>query len=173
MNTIPTILPKHTQDFFRKIESELDTELYFYGSVTRSDYVPNKSDIDVAIFTDNEYSDMSKLQHSLQVKKSSFDKIVWKLNGNMIYGYKIKIKYFNCEVSVFNNNFKDILIDEYTKPNKNQSIFISCLIYILKTFYYQIQLLPKKTYIELKRYIMNEMICKKESVYFVLKQNNI
>lgn len=173
MNNIPTILPKKTQDLFRKIENDLDTELYFYGSVTRSDYVPNKSDIDVAIFSDNEYSDMSKLQHILHAKKSNFDKIVWKLNGNMIYGYKIKIKDINCEISVFNNDFKEILLDEYTKPNKNQSIFVYCLIYILKTFYYQIPLLPKKTYIELKRYIMNEIICKKESVYFLLKQNNI
>lgn len=169
MNTIPTILPKKTQDLFRRIENDLDTELYFYGSVTRSDYVPNKSDIDVAIFTDNEYSDMSKLQHILIFKKSDFNKVVWKLNGKMIYGYKVKIKDINCEISIFNNDFKDLLVDEYTKPNKNKSIIIYYLIYILKLFYYQIPLIPKKNYVELKRYIMNELIEKKESVYFLLK----
>jgi predicted nucleotidyltransferase len=169
MNTIPTILPKKTQDLFRRIENDLDTELYFYGSVTRSDYVPNKSDIDVAIFTDNEYSDISKLQHILVVKRSKFHKIAWKLNGKMIYGYKVKIKDINSEISIFNNDFKDMLLDEYTRPNKNQSIFIYCLLYLLKLFYYQIPLLPKSTYIELKRYIMNDLISKKESVYILIK----
>lgn len=171
MNKIPTILPKNLQDFFRKIEDSLDTKLYFYGSVTRSDYIPNKSDIDVAIFTDNEYSDMNKLQHILIKKKSDFDKIVWKLNGSLIYGYKIKLKEINCEISVYNNDFKEILLDEYTRPNKTQSVLIYGLIYILKLLYYQMNILPKKTYVELKRYIMNDLICKKESVFFLIKQN--
>ena len=124
MNTIPVILPNNLQRFFKRIENDLDTELYFYGSVTRSDYIPNKSDIDVAIFTDNEYSDMHKLQHILVVNKHDIDKVVWKLNGYMIYGYKIKIKDIDCEISIFNNDFKNILLDEYTKPNKNNSIII-------------------------------------------------
>ena len=171
MNTIPNILPKKETDLFKRIENDLDTKLYFYGSVTRSDYVPNKSDIDVAIFSENEYSDMIKLQNILHIKKEQIDKIVWKLNGNIIYGYKVKIKELNCEISIFNEDFKQILLDEYTKPNKNKSLFIYCLIYILKLFYYQIPLLPKKTYVEIKRYIMNEMISKKESVYFLLQKN--
>ena len=173
MNTIPTILPKKVQDVFRRIENDLDTELYFYGSVTRSDYIPNKSDIDVAIFSDNEYSDMNKLNHILIVKRSDFYKVVWKLNGKIVYGYKVKIKAINCEISIFNNDFKEMLLDEYTKPNKNQSLFIYCLIYLLKMFYYQIPIIPKQTYIELKRYIMNVLISNKESVYFLIKENNV
>jgi hypothetical protein len=171
MNSIPTVLPKKIQDVFQKIETRLDTELYFYGSVTRSDYIPGKSDIDVAIFTDNEYSEMSKLQHILHLNRGSFDKIVWKLNGTMIYGYKVQLQKMNCEISIFNNNFKQLLLDEYLKPNKNQSIFIFCLIYILKLLYYQIPLLSKPTYTSLKRYIMNQLIEPKESVYLLLKQN--
>lgn len=173
MNTIPTILPKNIQDLFRRIENGLDTKLYFYGSVTRADYIQNKSDIDVAIFSDNEYSDMNKLQHILIVNRKQFDKIVWKLNGVMIYGYKIKLKNINCEISIYNNDFKDILLDEYTKPNKNKSIIIFCLIYILKILYYQINILPKNIYVELKRYIMNDLITKKESVFFLLKQKTV
>jgi len=171
MDSIPPILPKKVQHFFKKIEESLDTKLFFYGSVTRSDYIPDKSDIDVAIFSNNEYSDMSKLQHILVVKKENFIKVVWKLNGNIIYGYKIKVKNLNCEISIFNNDFKEILIEEYTRPNKNQSIIIFCLIYLLKLFYYQIPIIPKKNYIETKRYIMNNLICKKESIYILLNKN--
>jgi hypothetical protein len=106
----------------------------------------------------------------LHINKKDIDKIVWRLNGTMIYGYKIKIKDINCELTIFNNDFKDILIDEFTKPNKNNSIIIYGLLFILKVLYYQIPVLNKKTYSELKRYIMNDLIVKKDSIYHVLHQ---
>ena len=175
MNTLRNDLPKNIKDFFNNISKYIDNELIFYGSVTRSDYVPGKSDIDVAIFTDNEQSEISKLQQVLHVKRDAFRKIVWKLNGKMIYGYKIKCEKYteiNCEIAIYNNDFKEVLLDEFNKPLKNQSIFIFALLYILKTFYYHIPLLPEKTYINLKRIILNELMEKKESVFFVLSKQS-
>jgi predicted nucleotidyltransferase len=175
MNTLRNDLPKNIKDFFNNISKYIDNELIFYGSVTRSDYVPGKSDIDVAIFTDNEQSEISKLQQVLHVKRDAFEKIVWKLNGKMIYGYKIKCEKYteiNCEIAIYNNDFKEILLDEFNKPLKNQSMFIFALLYILKTFYYHIPLLPEKTYINLKRIILNDLMGKKESVFFVLKKKS-
>jgi hypothetical protein len=166
-------LTKKESDFFHKLSDYLDTKLYYYGSVTRDDYVPNKSDIDIAIFTDNEHSIMSKMQHFLHAKRNAFDKIAWKLNGQLIYGYKIKcIDYngINCEISIYNKEFKTILIDDYNKPLKNQTLLIYVLLNVLKFLYYQIPLLPKSTFIELKRYILNDMIGKKDSVFYLLKQ---
>ena len=107
--------PQKTKDFFKRMENYLDTELIYYGSVNRPDYVHDKSDIDVAIFTDNEYSIMAKLQHFLHVKQNAFDKVVWKLNGKVLYGYKIKCeKYIDirCEIAIYNNEYKDILLPE-------------------------------------------------------------
>lgn len=175
MNTLRNDLPKNIKDFFNNISKYIDNELIFYGSVTRSDYVPGKSDIDVAIFTDNEQSEISKLQQVLHVKRDAFRKIVWKLNGKMIYGYKIKCEKYteiNCEIAIYNNDFKEVLVDEFNKPLKNQSIFIFALLYILKTFYYHIPLLPEKTYINLKRIVLNELMEKKESVFFVLSKKS-
>jgi predicted nucleotidyltransferase len=172
MNTIPDVLPKKTRDFFKRIENDLDRELWFYGSVTRSDYVPERSDIDVAIFSDNEYSDMSKLQNILHVKRSDFDKIVWKLNGEIIYGYKIKVENINSEIHIYNNDFKTTLIDEFTKPLKNQSIIIFFLIWLLKLLYYRLNILPPDLYAKFKRFIMNDLIDSKESVFFLLSKAN-
>lgn len=175
MNTLRNDLPKNIKDFFNNISKYIDNELIFYGSVTRSDYVPGKSDIDVAIFTDNEQSEISKLQQVLHVKRDAFDKIVWKLNGKMIYGYKIvceKYTEINCEIAIYNNDYKEVLLDEFNKPLKNQSIFIFALLYILKTFYYHIPLLPQKTYINLKRIILNDLMGKKDSVFFVLRKQS-
>jgi len=172
MNELKNELQKKTKDFFKKMQDYLDTQLYFYGSVTRSDYVPDKSDIDVAIFTDNEASIISKLQHYLHVKRDAFQKVVWKLNGTMLYGYKIKCEEYvgiNCEISIYNNDFKPLLLDEYTKPIKNDSWIIFILLYLTKLFYYKIPLLSKDTYNNLKRKILNELIEQKESVFVVLK----
>jgi predicted nucleotidyltransferase len=170
MNKIRDDMPENVKQFFTKLSHYLDTPLYFYGSVTRSDYVHGQSDIDVGIFTDNEYSTMSKLQHFLKVKKNDFEKLVWKLNGNMLYGFKIKCDNhnMNCEIAIYNERYKDILLPEFRK-NTIVPWYALFLLYILKTFYYSIPLIPKKTYSKLKRLIFNELIEKKESAFLVLK----
>ena len=173
MNTIRPDLPENVKDFFTNLSNYLDTELYFYGSINRSDYVHDKSDIDVAIFTDNEYSIISKLQHFLHVKRNAFDKVVWKLNGIMMYGYKIKCDDYidvKCEIAIYNNDFKDTLLHEMKQYN-TVPLYISILLFILKTMYYTFPILSNKTYAAYKRLLFNElMVSKKESVFFVLKQ---
>ena len=133
MNQIRNDFNPNLKKFFIDLKNYLDTELYFYGSVNRSDYVQEKSDIDVAIFTDNEYSTMTKLQHYLHVPRNAFDKIIWKLEGNMIYGYKIKCNKYTdskCEIAIYNNDFKNTLLNEYRNYN-HFPLYISILLFIL------------------------------------------
>jgi hypothetical protein len=174
MNNIRSDFPKDVKDFFYKLQNYLDTELYFYGSVNRTDYIHNKSDIDVAVFTDNENSIISKLQHFLEATRDSFDKIVWRLDKRIIYGYKIKCSRFmdlNCEIAIYNNDFKTQLLNEMNRSNVIP-LWISILLSILKTFYYTIPLLPSKTYAEYKRFLFNKVLVKdKDTVFFLLKQN--
>lgn len=173
MNTIRSDFPEDVKNFFKRLENYLDTELYFYGSVNRSDYVHGKSDIDLAIFTDNEYSVMNKLQHFLHVKRNAFDKVVWKINGDMIYGYKIKCeKYIDikCEIAIYNNDFKARLLKEISQYNKIP-LYISILLFILKTIHYTFPLISSETYSKYKRIIFNEiMLKKKNTVFFLMKQ---
>ena len=173
MNKIRIDFPYELKQFFYNLQNYVDEDLYFYGSVNRSDYVHGKSDIDIAIFTDNEYSLISKLQHFLHVKRNAFDKIVWKLNGNMIYGYKIKCdKYMDskCEIAIYNNYFKDQLLNEINTYN-SIPLYISILLFIIKTLYYTFPLLNSKTYLEYKRYIFNVLFLnKKNTVFFLIKQ---
>ena len=173
MNVIRHDLPQNIKDFFKRLENYIDTELYFYGSVNRSDYVHNKSDIDVAIFTDNEYSIINMLQHFLHVKRNAFDKLVWKLNGQMIYGYKIKCKNYidiNCEIAIYNNEFKDTILHEI-KLGNSVPFYISVLLFILKTLYYTFPIISKDTYTTYKRYVFNDiMIKKKDMIFYLIKQ---
>lgn len=171
MNTIRPDFPKQLQIFFRRLKEQTEEELYFYGSASRSDYIHGQSDIDVAIFTDNEFSTISKISNLLKVSKTAFDKVVWKLEGNMLYGYKLKCdKYINskCEISVFNREFQNILIPEITTTN--MPIYISVMLYILKLFHYTIPIIPNDMYDSIKRYIFNVLLKgKKNSVYHLIK----
>jgi len=176
MNKIRSDFPPDVTKFFINLQNYLDTDLYFYGSVNRTDYIHGKSDIDIAIFTDNEYSIITKLQHFLHVKKNAFDKVVLKLDGKIIYGYKIKCeKYMNskCEIAIYNNDFKEVLLNDMRKY-KNIPFHISILLFILKTLHYTFPILPLKTYSDYKRFLFNRiMIDKRNTSFLLLKQNKV
>jgi predicted nucleotidyltransferase len=176
MNKLRSDFPPDVKKFLIDLQNYLDTDLYFYGSVNRPDYVHGKSDIDIGIFTDNEYSIMTKLQHFLHVKQDAFDKIVWKLDGKIMYGYKIKCdKYINskCEIAIYNNDFKEILLNEMKKYN-TVPFYISIMLYILKTLYYTFPIISLKTYSKYKRIVFNRiMIDKRNTTFLLLKQNKV
>ena len=67
---------KETTELFTQMSEYLDTSLIFYGSILRHDYVKNKSDIDIAVFADNEYSMITKLSHFLRTHKKNFKKVL-------------------------------------------------------------------------------------------------
>jgi hypothetical protein len=180
MNKIRSDFPTNIKNFFINLQNYVDEDLYFYGSVNRPDYVHGKSDIDIAIFTDNEYSLMTKLQHFLHVKQNAFDKVVWKLQGKMIYGYKIKCAEHTdissvdkCEIVVYNNDFKDTLLADM-KTYNTLPIHIGILLFILKTLYYTFPIISSKTYSEYKRLVFNKiMVNKTDTVFFLLKQTKV
>ena len=105
METTKNDLPKNVKRFFYELSEYLDTKLFYYGSIQRSDYVAGKSDIDIDIFTDNEYSMMNKMQHFLHVQKNDFKKVVWIIKGTTTYGYKIPNTDKNPQTNLYQQNF--------------------------------------------------------------------
>jgi hypothetical protein len=161
MESTKNKLPEKTKKFFYDLGNYLDTKLLFFGSVQRPDYVPGKSDIDVDIFTDNEYSLMNKMQHFLHVDKHDFEKVVWIIKDTTTYGYKLKYinedKNIYAEFAIYNNKFKDIILSEHNGKSV-LPFYITILLYVLKFFYYKIPLLDKKTFAYIKRLIMNGLL---------------
>ena len=158
-----------TLGFFTKMKQYIDREMFFYGSIMRRDYNDGESDIDVAIFSDNEQSTISRLQHFLKVKRSLFHKIIWKLNGNTITGYKIKCDDFsdiNCELSIYDSRFKELIIEEQCQRPLTWGWWIYAALFIIKFIYYKLHLVDKHTYAKMKRGIMNYEI---ESDFTVIK----
>jgi predicted nucleotidyltransferase len=140
------------------LKQYLDVELYYYGSIQRNDYIPGKSDIDVAIFTNNEQDILIKMQHYLNVPRYKFKKVLWKLQKNnyVTYGYKLKYntKTMHIEFAIYNEKSKDDIIkfqsDVITIPSH-----ITWLLNILKIIYYQFHLITLSTYNYLKRKIFS------------------
>ena len=156
-------LPQNVKTFFYNLSEYLDTPFLYFGSVQRSDYVHGKSDIDVDVFTDNEYSLMNKMQHYLHVSKKDFKKVIWIIKDTTTYGYKLKYKNekknINAEFSIYNEKFKEIILTEHNSK-KLLPFHVSILLYILKFVYYQFPLLDKKTFNYLKRLLINNIFGK-------------
>jgi predicted nucleotidyltransferase len=161
METTKNELPKNVRDFFYHLSDYLDTKFLYFGSVQRSDYVPGKSDIDVDVFTENEYSLMNKMQHYLHVSRHEFRKVAWILDDVPVYGYKLKYEnkkediYF--EFSIYNDKFKELISNEH-KSKFVLPFYITIILRVLKFFYYEIPLLNKNTFINIKRFTLNTAI---------------
>ena len=173
MNKIRNDFNPNLKQFFINLQNYLDTELYFYGSVNRSDYIHNKSDIDVAIFTNNIEGTLLKLQNFLNEKRSSFKKFVYRLRltNKVAYGYKVKYddpqKLFTAEIAIYSENLKnEVLIEQYSKCDI--PFYISFLLYLLKFLFYRLNILPFKLFIKCKRFCLNYLVVGEDTEYVLL-----
>ena len=171
METTKNDLPPNAKKFFYNLSDYLDTELLYYGSVQRADYVPGKSDIDVDIFTDNEKSVISKMQHFLGIPKKNFKGIVWVIDDVTVYGYKLIYKnpeeQIVAEFSIYNEKFKDAVIKEHTKKFI-LPIYVTILLKILKFFFYTFPILPPDAYKDGKKYLLTSAIGHSPDKFIVL-----
>jgi hypothetical protein len=173
MESTKNNLSPYESMFFNRLSNYLDTKLYFYGSIQRNDYVPNKSDIDVDIFSENLNSTMTKMQNLLGVEKNKFKKFIYKIDNTIVIGYKLSIKErdykFRCEISLFDEKFKNIIINEHTRKFK-LPIFTSFAIQILKYTYYELGIIPLNYFKYIKDYLMNTAF-EKKTEYIIIDYN--
>ena len=177
MESTKNKLPNDVKIFFNDLSKYLNTKLLFYGSVQRADYFPGSSDIDVDIFTDNMNSSISKMQHFLHVKKSSFKKVYWRLSytGQMVYGYKVMYKNeelkFSAEFSIYDNKYKKGVLEQHLKKTI-LPLYATILLFIIKKLYYDLPLLTKDMYRYLKMKILSSCIGLPEEQFLVLNVNS-
>jgi hypothetical protein len=177
METTKNKLPNDVNTFFKDLSKYLDTKLLFYGSVQRSDYFPGSSDIDVDVFTENVNSTITKMQHFLHVKKSSFKKIIWRLshNGEMVYGYKIMYKNedlnLSTEFSIYDKKYKDGVLEQHLKKTV-LPFYATILLFIIKKLYYDLGIITKELYRNLKTKILSSGIGLPEEQFLVINVPN-
>ena len=101
-------------------------------------------------------NEINKIINSVNVQIKEFNSIYYELDG--------------VTFILFAWNFKDEIINESDIPIKHKTLLTTLLLYLLKLLHYQLPLIPKNIYVQLKRYVLNEMMVKKESVFLLLKQ---
>ncbi len=144
--------------FLNTLSNYIDDEIYLYGSISRFDYIPGKSDLDIDIFTDNESSLIHKLCNLLNLKKEQFQKIVYRIDNTLINGYKTKYENIEqnlkIELSIYNQKNKQTIMKQHSKANELPYIIL-VLLYILKCFYYRFGLVSDTLYSKAKNFLLH------------------
>jgi predicted nucleotidyltransferase len=174
METTRNKLTPAEQIFFNKLSNYLETKLYFFGSIQRGDYLPNSSDIDVDIFTENENSTITKMMNFLNVERNKFKKCIWKLNNfnnEIAHGYKIMYKSkennFSVEFSIYNEKYKYKILYEHN-DKRDIPIYATVLLIILKFLYYTLHIIPSDWYTKSKKFILSTLLFKKDDHFVVI-----
>ena len=173
METTKNIMPEYNNIFFEKLKNYLDTKLYFFGSVQRDDYFQKGSDIDVAIFTDNIKSTITKLQNFLNVGADEFKTFVWRLkyDSSLVKGHKIIYREldrdFVVEFSIYEEKYKDGILEEHNGKS-DLPFYATCLLIIIKFLFYTLNIIPSSWYIYLKNLIFTKLMFNTQDDFVVL-----
>jgi hypothetical protein len=160
METTRNPLTPPQQSFFLSLRNFLDTPIYFFGSIQRYDYIPGYSDIDVLVFTDNFTEIKYKLTSFLQKQASDFKRIVKHIGNQVFVGYKIFFKdpvnSVIAEITVFSNKDKDLYLKIQREVKDSVPLGIMIVMYIVKLFYYRLQIISYSNYKNIKAYFLNQ-----------------
>ena len=158
-NNIKSKMPKHIQDFFKKLEKYIDNPILFFGSIQRIDYFPNSSDIDAVVFVHDEKTTMNKIQNYLNLSNKPFKHFFnyIPLCNKVVKGYKYVIKdpdnNFKADLLIYNVKYKDCVLKD-TEQIRNMPFYCAIILYILKFLYYN-NLLPKNLFLYSKRILFS------------------
>ncbi len=138
-------LSDYDYKFLTNLQRYIDTELIFFGSIQRCDFFMGKSDIDIAIITDNVESVKKKLQNYLNIGKSKIKKSMQRIPNtqNVIYGYKINYddeeNHLYLEIIIYDEQYRNIIMNNIERTT-NLPFYITAIYFILKilTYYFPV-----------------------------------
>ena len=156
-------LTDYDYQFLTNLQRYIDSELIFFGSIKRCDFFIGKSDIDIAIITDNVESVKKKLQNYLNIGKSRIKKSMQKIpNSNkLVYGYKINYddeeNKLYLEIIIYDEQYRSFIINNIEKTT-NLPFYITIIYFILKFLTYYLMILPNDVLKYCKNFVMNNYL---------------
>lgn len=172
METTKHKLSKDEQQVLNDLSKYLDTKMYYFGSIQRLDFFRGHSDIDIDIFTDNEYSTISKMKAYLEIPNAKVLKVVWKIDNNVVVGHKImykdKPKNIAIEFSIYNEKYRKYVLDEHNKKASNLPLYAVCMLYILKYIYYKWNIIDDTLFKKMKSIIMSTFVGYEPDLFITL-----
>ena len=153
-------LSDYDYKFLTNLQRYIDTELIFFGSIQRCDFFMGKSDIDIAIITDNVESVKKKLQNYLNIGKSKIKRSMQRISTteNVIYGYKInyddEVNHLYLEIIIYDEQYRNIIMNNIERTT-NLPLFITVIYLILKFLTYYIPVLSSDCLKYCKNIVLN------------------
>ena len=157
LEEIKNKLTKYQYDYFTELKEHIDLPIYFYGSISREDYVKNKSDLDVEVFTNNIKATKIKIEHLFnyyQIKNENRF-IAFDFNNKPISGYKYffkdEIRGLQFDFIIFNKSCEDILLHQHKIIETQLPFLCSVFLIVMKFLYYNLNIINKETMVYIKR----------------------
>lgn len=173
METTKNKLTSFEENFFNGLKYYIDKPIYFYGSIQRDDYLPQKSDIDIDIFSENEIGTVKLVSNYLNISPQDFKKILYRIHGSnrVVPGFKTKYEdthnKLTVEISIYNEKYKKDILDEH-KSKFNLPYYITFILMFLKTLHYDFNILPIYYYSLCKKYLTNQLYDNNKSEFIQL-----
>jgi len=172
METTKNKLSINEEIFFNSLKNYINKPIYFYGSIQRDDYLPQKSDIDIDIFTDNIDSTLHLLQNFLNLQKSDFKKSLYKMDktNTVIPGYKTKYvdpEGLNVEISLYDEKYKTEILREH-QSKFNLPFYITVVLLFFKLLYYNLNIIPLSWYSKWKKFVTNYCFDNNKAEFVIL-----
>jgi|TARA_B110000093_G_scaffold183426_1_gene234803 hypothetical protein len=158
------------RSFMNNLSRHIDSPIFFYGSVQRSDFIQGISDIDICIFTENMKTMIMKVCNYLRVEQSSFKQIIWKQkrDNKILYGYKMMYEMNeNCgpiEIVLYSKKDQDYIVEDAIAKS-SLPWYASLSLYVLKQLNHYTFLLPGTNYRSIKAMILSDMINKPRKIF--------
>ena len=180
METTKNKLTPYEKDFFDKLRNYIDKPIYFYGSIQRDDYLPQSSDIDIDIFSNNVESTLVLLKNFLHSYNNNnnnnnntiqFKKTIYRMSKNdkVIFGhkgmYKDEINKLTVEIAVYNEKDKEYILQEH-RIKFNFPFYITFILIFFKLLHYNLGIITFDYYRNLKNYIMNTFYKKADFINY-------
>jgi hypothetical protein len=142
---------ENTRFFLKNLEEVTNHKIYYFGSSRRLDYMQG-CDIDIAMFTDNTASLIAQIIGLLNIG-NEFKSIIHIEDNIIVSGYKLIYKNndIDIELVIYDNKFKNIMLDFYEK-SAQLPLIISFILLILK-YLKKFDLLKKKVYYKIKKFL--------------------
>ena len=163
MEDIRNRLTERNYYFLKRFQEYIGTELLFFGSIKRCDFLFNHSDIDIAIITDNIEETIIKLKHFLNIDNRKMRKIIQKFNkeSNIVYGYKTNYddidNKLSLEIVIYDKKYNKQVLKSINNTN-NFPLYISYFLLFIKIIYYNLNIISKETFDFLKKNIIQNYL---------------
>ena len=166
MEAIKERLSEQNYHFLKKFQEYIGSELIFFGSIKRCDFLQKYSDIDIAIISDNVENTLVKLKNFLNIDNQKIRKIFQKFPNttNIVYGYKTNYNDVNndlsLEIILYDEKYRTHVINSVNNIN-NFPFYITYILFIIKILYYKLNMISDKLFKYIKQLLMENYLNQK------------